>query len=33
LQWDGPPSVADFLDRLHAFLLSNEKLSAATGLL
>lgn len=33
LQWDGPPNVADFLDRLHAFLLSNEKLSAATGLL
>ena len=33
LQWDGPPEVADFLDRLHAFLLGNESLSIDTGLL
>ncbi len=33
LQWDGPPEVADFLDRLHTFLLGNEPLTADTGLL
>ena len=33
LQWDGPPNVADFLNRLHAFLLGSEPLTAETGLL
>jgi hypothetical protein len=33
LRWDGPPDVAEFLDRLHLFLLGNEPLTAETGLL
>lgn len=33
LRWDGPPDVAAFLDRLYAFLLGNEPLTADSGLL
>jgi hypothetical protein len=33
LRWDGPPDVADFLDRLHAYFLGDEPLTAVTGLL
>jgi hypothetical protein len=33
LRWDGPPDVADFLDRLHAHLLGDEPLTATSGLL
>jgi hypothetical protein len=27
LRWDGPPEVADFLDRLHAYFLGDEPLT------
>jgi hypothetical protein len=33
LRWDGPPNVADFLDRLHAYFLGDEPITAVTGLL
>jgi hypothetical protein len=33
LRWDGPPDVADFLNRLHAYFLGDEPLTAVTGLL
>ena len=33
LRWDGPPDLADFLDRLHAYFLGDEPLTAVTGLL
>jgi hypothetical protein len=33
LRWDGPPDVADFLDRLHAYFVGDEPLTAVTGLL
>jgi hypothetical protein len=33
LRWDGPPDVADFLDRLHAYFLGDEPLTTITGLL
>ena len=33
LRWDGPPDVADFLDRLHAYFLGDEPITAVTGLL
>jgi hypothetical protein len=33
LRWDGPPDVADFLDRLHAYFLGDEPLTVVTGLL
>ena len=33
LQWDGPPDVADFMNKLHEWFLGNEPLTADTGLL
>ena len=33
LRWDGPPDVADFFDRLHAYFLGDEPLTAVTSLL
>ncbi len=33
LRWDGPPGAADVLDRLHAYFLGDESLTAVTGLL
>jgi hypothetical protein len=33
LRWDGPPDVANFLDRLHAYFLGDEPLTAVRALL
>jgi hypothetical protein len=33
LRWDGPPDVAVFLERLHAYFLGGEPISTVTGLL
>ncbi len=33
LRWDGPPDVADFLDRLHAYFIGDIPLTAVTSLL
>ena len=33
LRWDGPTEVADFLDRLHAYFLGDEAITAVSGLL
>lgn len=33
LRWDGPPDTTDFMDRLHAFFVGDEPLTADSGLL
>jgi hypothetical protein len=33
LRWDGPPAVADFLDRLYGWFVSDEPLTPGSGLL
>ena len=33
LRWDGPPDIGDFLDRLHAYFVGDEPITAVAGLL
>ena len=33
LRWDGPPDARDLMDRLHAWFLGDEPLTAESGLL